>query len=79
MTSLALTSSAPPFKQIPSPGAVCPATVIWGWSMPILPPLPFLPSLRSMTPDTAKTTMRLGWLTASARLPGPEAFKLVTR
>ena len=56
---------------IPSPGAVCPAMVR------LLAMVRFCPVM-SITPPTSNTTVRLGWLTASASEPGPDALRLVT-
>lgn len=69
ITLLALILSLP-LSVIPSPGAVCPAMVI----------LPFeMVTSASIVPETLNTTV-LGpfALTASAKLPGPEALRFVT-
>ena len=65
-------------KQIPSPGAVCPATVIFDFAIESPPPDPLG---RRMWPLTAKTIVRPATgavATASANDPAPEAFRLVT-
>src|SRR5690606_20091726 len=57
---------------MPSPGAVCPASVIWGFRM-------FSCDCSSMVPDTSNTIIRApDALIAARKLPSPASFRLVT-
>ena len=73
ITSLALIESGYLLMQIPSPGAVCPAMVIYG--LEIVNRLS-----RVIVPETLNTTIRGPSVSqASRKLPGPESFRFVTR
>ena len=58
--------------HIPSPGAVCPAIVIYGF-------LIFNALFKSIVPDTLKTTVLGPFASIAAlKLPSPESLRFVT-
>ena len=71
-TSWVSTQTVAPRTQTPSPGAVCPATVMYGARMRTR-------FFRRMVPATLKTTTRGPTaLHAARKVPGPASARLVT-